>query len=60
MIFLTKEICKGPPTAVLFDIYFFEDGDKDTCKFKLPDGTFATILMECDDNEWFLEDVVMP
>jgi hypothetical protein len=36
------------------------DGDTDNYKFKLPNGKFATLKMECDEGEWFLDDVVMP
>ena len=36
------------------------DGATDTYKFKLPDGTFANMLIECDDGDWTLQNIVMP
>lgn len=36
------------------------DGAKDTYKFKLPDGTYATIKLLCDEGEWTADSIIMP
>ena len=36
------------------------DGAKDTYKFKLPDGTYATIKLLCDEGEWNAVSIIMP
>ena len=36
------------------------EGAKDTYKFKLQNGSYATLKMVCDEGEWVLDDVTMP
>lgn len=36
------------------------EGAKDTYKFKLQNGSYATLKMVCDEGEWILDDVTMP
>ena len=36
------------------------DGARDTYKFKLPDGTYATIKLLCDEGEWTADSIIMP